>query len=76
MHRLIDYGITFDRTSKEKKPSISFIHSPIIHFHVLPIEKEDSGGDVADVKVSCVDGSFIHINDVDGRHVAQVMGRF
>lgn len=52
------------------------LHSPIIHFHVLPIEEEDSGGDVTNVKVSCVDGSFVHINNVDGRHVAQAMGSF
>ena len=57
-------------------PHQSVEHSPIIHFHVLSVEKENSGGDVTDVKVSCVDWSFIHINDVDGRHVAQVMGSF
>lgn len=61
---------------QEKSTSVTFVHSPIIHFHVLSVEEENSGGDVTYVEVSCVDGSFIHINDVDGRHVTQVMGSF
>ena len=52
------------------------MHSPIIHFHVLAVEKENCGGDVTDVKVSGVDGSFIHVNDVNGRHVTEVVGSF
>ena len=43
---------------------------------MLSVEEEDSGGDVADVKVSGVDWDFVHIHDVYGRHVAQVVSRF
>jgi len=56
--------------------ALTTVHSPVIHFHVLPVEKENNAGDVADVKVSCVDVRFIHVNDVDGCHVAQVVGSF
>lgn len=49
---------------------------PIINFHVLPVEKENCWGDVADVKVSGVNRSFVDINYVDGRHVTQVVGSF
>lgn len=52
------------------------VHSPVIHLHVLPVEKENGGRDVTNVKVSGVDWSLIDINNVDGRHVTQVMGRF
>lgn len=55
---------------------LGVVWGAIIHFHVLPVEKENSGGDVADVKVSGVDGSFIHINDIDGRHVTQIVSSF
>lgn len=60
----------------EAADKLGVIWGAIIHFHVLSVEKEHRGGDVTDVKVSCVNGSFIHINDVDGRHVTQVMGSF
>lgn len=60
----------------EAADKLGVIWGAIVHFHVLSVEKENSGGDVADVKVSRVDGSFIHIDDVDGRHVTQVMGSF
>lgn len=43
---------------------------------MLAVEKENCGGDVTDVKVSGVDGSFIHVNDVNGRHVTEVVGSF
>lgn len=43
---------------------------------MLSIKKENSGGDVTDVEVSCVNGRFIHIDDVDGGHITQVMGSF
>lgn len=52
------------------------VYSPIVHFHVLPVEKENSGGDVTDVEVSCVNWRFVYINDIDGRHVTEVMGGF
>lgn len=60
----------------EAANKLGVIWGAIIHFHVLSVEKENSGGDVTDVKVSCVDRHFIHIHDVDGRHVTQVMGSF
>lgn len=44
---------------------LTFVHSPIIYFHVLPIKKENSGGDVTDIEVSCVNWRFIHIDDID-----------
>lgn len=43
---------------------------------MLSVEKENRGGDVTDVKVSCIDRSFVYINDIDGRHITQVMGSF
>lgn len=43
---------------------------------MLSVEEENSGGDVAYVEVSRVNGSFINIDDVNGRHVTQVVGRF
>lgn len=55
---------------------LGVIWGAIIHLHVLPVEEEDGGGDVADVKVSRVDRSFVHIDDVDRRHVAEVVGGF
>lgn len=51
-------------------------HSPIVHFHVLAVEKENSGRDVTNVEVSCVNWRFIYINDIDGRHITEVMGSF
>lgn len=53
----------------ETANKLGMIWGAIIHFHVLSVEKENSGGDVTDVKVSCVDRSFIGINNVDGSHV-------
>lgn len=58
----------------EAADKLGVIWRAIIHLHVLSVEKENNGGDVADVEVSCVDGRFIHVDDVDGRHVAQVVG--
>lgn len=60
----------------EAADKLGVIWRAVIHFHVLPVEKENNAGDVADVKVSCVDVRFIHVNDVDGCHVAQVVGSF
>ena len=51
-------------------------HSPIVHFHVLSVEKKNCGRDVTNVKVSCVNRRFIYINDIDGRHITKVMGGF
>lgn len=51
-------------------------HSPIVHFHVLSVEKENSGRDVTNVEVSCVNWRFIYINNVDGGHITKVMGGF
>ena len=51
-------------------------HSPVVHLHVLPVEEEDGGGDVADVKVACVHRDPVHVHHVDGRHVAQFVRRF
>lgn len=51
-------------------------YSPIVHFHVLTVEKENSGRDVTNVEVSRVNRRFIYINDIDGRHITEVMGRF
>lgn len=53
-----------------------FMNLPIIDFHVLPVKKEDSGWDIADVKVSGVNWSFVYINDIDGRHVTQIVCGF
>lgn len=50
--------------------------SPIINFHVLSVEEEDCRWDVTDVEVSRVDGGWVHIHDVDRRHVTQVVGGF
>lgn len=44
---------------------MNVFHLPIVHFHVLSVEKENSGRDVTNVEVSCVDWRFIHINDID-----------
>lgn len=43
---------------------------------MLAVEEEDSGGDVADVKVSGVDRSSVHVHDVDRRHVTEIVGSF
>lgn len=43
---------------------------------MLSVEEEDGRRDVADVEVSRVDGSRVHIHDVDRRHVTQVVGGF
>lgn len=51
-------------------------HSPIVHFHVLSVEKKNCGRDVTNVEVSCVNRRFIYINDIDGRHITKVMGGF
>lgn len=51
-------------------------HLPIVHLHVLSIEEEHSGRDVTDVKVSGVNWSLVDVDDVDGRHVAQVVSSF
>lgn len=55
---------------------MNVFHLPIVHFHVLSVEKENSGRDVTNVEVSCVDWRFIHINDIDWGHIAEVMGGF
>lgn len=55
---------------------VNCFDSPIVHFHVLPVKKEDGGRDVTNVEVSRVNWRFIYINDIDGRHVTQVMGSF
>lgn len=60
----------------EAAHELGVIRRPIIHLHVLSVEEEDGGGDVADVKVAGVDRDHVHFYGVYGRHVAQVMRRF
>ena len=43
---------------------------------MLSVEEEYRGGDIADVKVPGVHRDFVHIHDVYGGHVAQVVCRF
>lgn len=55
---------------------VNSFDSPIVHFHVLPVKEENGGRDVTNVEVSRVNWRFIYINDIDGRHITQVMGGF
>lgn len=43
---------------------------------MLAIEEENSRGNEADVKVSCVNRHFVHIHQINTGHVTQIMSGF
>lgn len=43
---------------------------------MLAIEEKDSRGNVADVKVSLVNGHSVHIHQINTGHVTQIMSGF
>lgn len=45
---------------------------PIIHFHMLPIEEKHSRWNITDVKIVRVNGSSVHIYQINSSHFTQV----